>query len=93
MIKIVTRTILTPNLSLRYPVIEKFQNQSLIYMASNRQQAKHDFVRFTLLFKQKERKLNERMVLEQNQSFVKFPIGGVQIVCHLTSPLVTENYV
>ena len=29
------------------------------------------------------------MVLGQNQSFDKFPIGGVPIVCHFASPLVT----
>ena len=32
--------------------------------------------------------LNKRLVLQQNQSFDKFPIGGVPIVCHFASPLV-----
>ena len=31
------------------------------------------------------------MVLEQNQSFNEFPIGGVSIVYHFASPLVTTQ--
>ena len=33
------------------------------------------------------------MVLGQNQSFDEFPIGGVPIVCHFASPVVTISYV
>ena len=33
----------------------------------------------------------KRVVLEQNQSFDEFPIGGVPIVCHFADPLVTKQ--
>ena len=33
---------------------------------------------------------NKRVVLGQNQSFDKFPIGDVPIACHFVSPLATK---